>query len=485
MSRLIDALSGLFSEFRSGSCSEQERKIGELCMLLHLGMHDKVEAILQNDGSSASWDDVCSAVELTCGPGFVYTQHGVTRALSAWNEERQKVILERIVATLDRISLDFGASAYLTSGTLLGIIRENSLIPYDDDIDSAYVSKATDYFNWALEWVSLKEFLNQIPGCTAVAHLPGLLHVTLRLDEKSSIRFDVFSSIVEHGYLNEYPLDVDVLRIDSIEPLSRMDFMGIDVPVPADPEALLRTNYGDGWRKPDPKFRFDWANAGKQYGKRIVGMSGSLPTSSWMRDQLPVICGPIEQDTSSSSAMHYKIASLEKAFSLSDRRSILVVASEKALVAHAVALATEHGCTLLIVDLDALCETIPGDQATGGVSISDGVVDRPIAIYGGPEAVRATLHSSGKRFGTFFLGVCSRSSANTVLSTVSGVLADECHIVLDGFIPEDGSDISGTQYQALLHDDCLKGRALKALGRTQCSQVIFHATNRLVANYLI
>ncbi len=35
--------------------------------------------------------------------------------------------------------------------------------------------------------------------------------------------------------------------------------------LPANPEKMLEVNYGEGWRHPDPLFKFPWASANKAF----------------------------------------------------------------------------------------------------------------------------------------------------------------------------------------------------------------------------
>jgi SAM-dependent methyltransferase len=40
-------------------------------------------------------------------------------------------------------------------------------------------------------------------------------------------------------------------------PVGKRDFMGVELAIPADPEAVCAATYGDGWRTPNPDFRYE------------------------------------------------------------------------------------------------------------------------------------------------------------------------------------------------------------------------------------
>ena len=55
-----------------------------------------------------------------------------------------------------------------------------------------------------------------------------------------------------------WPHTPGVLDADRLLPVGSRLLAGVEIPVPADPPALLELNYGPGWRTPDPTWTFTW-----------------------------------------------------------------------------------------------------------------------------------------------------------------------------------------------------------------------------------
>lgn len=245
---------------------------------------------------SGFWSVLTRAVRAVHGPGAVFNAHGMSRTLDhLLPEDRRSSVLAAVVEVLEALRRDMGLPSFVTSGTLLGAVREGNLIPHDDDIDAAYVSRASTSLDWALEWYSITQFLNS-QGYRTKRHLPGLLHVEAVMPG-STWRFDLFSGLVTaDGGFVEYPLETGVLHADDILPLGQMDLLGVPIPVPARPVRLLEVNYGRGWQTPDPTWRHDWDRSGRQYRDMLPGMSGPGPNASWLRQQLALLDERAEQD---------------------------------------------------------------------------------------------------------------------------------------------------------------------------------------------
>jgi len=139
-------------------------------------------------------------------------------------------------------------------------VRDARLIDHDDDVDLAVILKATNEAEAAAEWKDLLHKLN----------VAGILEKTLqdqpaiyKLKPIAEIEFDLFPAWIEEGQVYVYPHTYGALEKDDVLPLQRCAVSG--QPIPRNPEKMLEINYGVGWRKPDPIFKFPWNDANARF----------------------------------------------------------------------------------------------------------------------------------------------------------------------------------------------------------------------------
>lgn len=153
-----------------------------------------------------------------------------------------------------------GYEVFLNSGTLLGVVRDKSLIEHDDDIDLAIILKATTAENAALEWNALKTKLAD----------QGLLHritdknpAIYKLTPANGVNVDLFPAWQSDGKFFVFPHTHGALDITDVLPLRPCAVTGH--PIPAQPEKMLVQNYGADWKTPDPHFEFPWVRAKEKF----------------------------------------------------------------------------------------------------------------------------------------------------------------------------------------------------------------------------
>jgi tetratricopeptide (TPR) repeat protein len=181
---------------------------------------------------------------------------GTLRPLSAEVATRQEAHLR----LYDRVRRAFddalGRPLFALYGTLLGVHRDGSLIPGDDDFDAGYVSDRTDPVAVKEEAMELMlELLHE--GLTVSFNRSGRL---FRVHDEQRFGFDVHVDVHPvwfqdgHAWIHNhasFPCDVSAfLPVRS----TRVD--GIELYLPQRPEEFLRANYGPGWRVPDPDFAY-------------------------------------------------------------------------------------------------------------------------------------------------------------------------------------------------------------------------------------
>lgn len=205
-----------------------------------------------------------AVVQAVVGKQYSLTQHGIVRTLS---QRYTEAMLTRVGETLlqfhTELKANCGVESFITSGTLLGIVRDGRVIPHDDDFDLAYVSAFSTPSEILAERREIHLFLKDHPRFDAKTR-PRKFTLQFR-EEGLRFYFDLFPAWIIEGRFSEVPLRPRALSGDDILPLGTVDFHGVPLPAPRNPEALLEVNYGPGWRTPDPSFRFDFNQYGKYY----------------------------------------------------------------------------------------------------------------------------------------------------------------------------------------------------------------------------
>ncbi|WP_322866813.1 adenylyltransferase/cytidyltransferase family protein [Aquicoccus sp. G2-2] len=158
--------------------------------------------------------------------------------------------VQSAVRALSGLSRD---GVFLDSGTLLGVVRDKRLIDHDDDVDLAYCLSAGTAEGAAREWLALKAELQAL-GLMDDAALKG--RDVYKIKSAGHYQIDLFPAWVEQGKVYVYPHTAGELSESEVFPLATCPVTGL--PIPAAPEKMLEINYGQGWRAPDPYFKFPW-----------------------------------------------------------------------------------------------------------------------------------------------------------------------------------------------------------------------------------
>lgn len=241
------------------SLSSEEAELLTICSMIKYSQINHLNSIFTNHPDKRSLQDkIDSCIKQIKGEGYSLTGHGISQTLSArYSETKLKKIGHILKDITKGIKDNLLIDCFVTSGTLLGLVREGKIISYDDDFDLAYVSLTTTRDELLEERRRLYLYLKTLPNMQIKNQGK---HFTIAYgDSKLEFGFDLFPSWVENDTFNEVPLKPSTLSASKVLPLSRINFYGIDLNAPNDPEALLELNYGPNWRVPDPSFRFDFA----------------------------------------------------------------------------------------------------------------------------------------------------------------------------------------------------------------------------------
>jgi tetratricopeptide (TPR) repeat protein len=154
-----------------------------------------------------------------------------------------------LYAGVRRVVADaLGQPLLLLYGTLLGFHRDGAFIPGDDDLDAGYLIDATDPDGVKLQATATAERLLHAGYDVTTRFGGGLLKVF-----SGDVEVDLYPIWRHAGRLWAY--DAIAAGPDALLPARTGTLHGFEVDVPCDPEALLVSSYGSGWRVPDPSFQ--------------------------------------------------------------------------------------------------------------------------------------------------------------------------------------------------------------------------------------
>ncbi len=203
-----------------------------------------------------------------------WTVHGIHRSFRFWTlEEKRSYVryaadVARDVATLTpNVCFGFGAT--------LAVVRENDLIPHDDDLDLIVSFERSEAADLPAALALLAEHLTSL-GYTVVGEFFAHRHVRAPSGGK---KIDVFVGLFDGDEVSWYPGPRQALKRADVFPTSTGSVFGIDVPLPASPETYLASQYGPDWRIPNPEFRHNWARAGYKDQSGVVTKPAPKPAA--------------------------------------------------------------------------------------------------------------------------------------------------------------------------------------------------------------
>ena len=172
---------------------------------------------------------------------FYYKEAVLYHGRKLLNHEIGRENLEIFYNIIEENRIRYG----LILGTLLGAIREKGFIPYAEDTDVFVLWEDRGKF-----LSLLKEFRQH--GLELVRVDSDMLSL-MRQDEYIDVLF--FKLRHKFGFkrirvtCNDYECSANHLE----NPV-RIMFLGLNIPIPSEPEELLQKTYGERWRIPIPNF---------------------------------------------------------------------------------------------------------------------------------------------------------------------------------------------------------------------------------------
>lgn len=249
---------GFIKEYQSGKLSEFEQA------LLHAGILNPgpASAYLKNLKSAGKDDKALSFHQLinrlVKEKGVAFGPHGFMQTFDLKTDAEKSKVFSELATLLRWLNEEFAVPAFVSSGTLLGLVRDGKLIGHDDDVDICYVSNETTEQGILAERKRLVDFLTK-KGCRVSPS--GIAHYWCTTPGGQNL--DIFTGFVEDSKCSMNP--IGSVCVKNVLPLNKQSFDGNMLYLPLDPEPLLVLNYGDNWRNPDPLWTFNWGKAKQKF----------------------------------------------------------------------------------------------------------------------------------------------------------------------------------------------------------------------------
>lgn len=147
-----------------------------------------------------------------------------------------------------------GFDAHLSYGCLLGAVRDGQMIGHDSDADLAYLSHQNTPAAVTLESYAMERTMRRL-GWRVIRMSGADLKLLYKLPDGRNVHIDIFGAFhVGETFYQLGGRSGDLPR-SALTPASTITLEGIELPAPADPEAVLAFLYGPSWRVPDPAFQ--------------------------------------------------------------------------------------------------------------------------------------------------------------------------------------------------------------------------------------
>jgi hypothetical protein len=182
-----------------------------------------------------------------------FNLHGLRRTFRFWSENEKRRYLQFAVDVTESLQ-EMNGHACLGFGSVFAVVRDHEFLSHDDDLDVIVGFEPGEADNLAQARELVKKWLTR-HGFKVVG---SYVSHTWVYPPWGGPKVDVFVGLFEGDSIAWYPGRRGQLTRDIVFPASKRELMGIDCPVPNDPELYLERVYGPGWATPDPHFRHAW-----------------------------------------------------------------------------------------------------------------------------------------------------------------------------------------------------------------------------------
>lgn len=200
---------------------------------------------------------------------FIYIPwHNFRLYLNEKKEEKKRTAYKKygvhVLKLISRIVMENNYKIAPTEGTLLGLIRDSGLIPWDDDLDFLILDDGniswTDIEAKLIEngfWKYREKYSNGKLLSQAYKYKNVHCDFVLWPLQKEKLKIDYGCyEYKDMKYENNKEAEYQVWEIEvpAVNKLEYRNIGGMDILVPNNSEELLTGIYGD-WKKPDPNYK--------------------------------------------------------------------------------------------------------------------------------------------------------------------------------------------------------------------------------------
>jgi hypothetical protein len=185
---------------------------------------------------------------------FIFTKHGLVSRDLISRKDKYIEVLKNVSQTLR----DNGRKNCILYGTLLGAVRNNSFIPYDDDVDLCVFSNATVIDDVILDRNEIVDIL-RINGFEVIYEPTNFWNIHVYSVE-NELTIDLFPIFIfgEKVILHMEEMKFREIPLSIIEPFSLVKLYDEEFFAPAKPEEFLYERYGNNWHISDRFFEFPY-----------------------------------------------------------------------------------------------------------------------------------------------------------------------------------------------------------------------------------
>lgn len=242
---------GDFPDAPDGEAGKDIAQVWQVADAIHSNRYaDAIEALKPFDPDCQRAIRVFFSQNVLHAQQREWTGHGINRTFRFWSPQQKTDYLHFSMRVLDALNLEY--EAVLGYGSVLSIVRDNDLIPHDDDLDIIVALSADDITTYKSELERLDRYLVEA-GFSVRGD-----YVAHRHASDGVFTVDVFLGLKEEEFVSWHPGPRRKILTRDVFPHSIATLFGADCRIPGNPETYLAAVYGENWRTPIPGWTHDF-----------------------------------------------------------------------------------------------------------------------------------------------------------------------------------------------------------------------------------